>query len=666
MASESVGGVSYNVDVDYGDLNALEGAVDKTTKEITKDFNNADKSIKGSTTGIKASVSKTAVGVNSAIKGMGKETISTGILFQDLASKVSGAGGQFVGMAQTASQLGFVLGGPLLAAVASVAAIIGGSVVSASKDGTAAIVDLISRLKELKEESGLSAVQAQALSEKEKDGLEEKYKAIKALEDEIRANEQLIKVRSAAGTAGDKSAYAIPRSADENQKKFAKNLEASRRIIIDNKAEIGLLNTEIEISKDKIKEYEEGASEAGKKQRAIRDTVSEINRQSAITTEQLLKCDNAARRLAMALSLGLTNAEMLPPELMKSLAILEKAEEQAKAEHDFRQQAAADQAEAIRDIENERNASHQAELKRIAEEKAAKAKQDSIDAGLIKTLGVSQEVQIKQNTLDQLAELDRLYREGDLAGLQDYTNRKLLIEKQGQDSLDALKKGAEGIDWRSFGNQATGALAGVAVGAQSGTDAIRGLAISIAQEAIGALIKLAIQSQAIKASETAAGVAQAGTLTAAYAPAAAAASIATGGGAAISGTTLALGAIGAISAALIGGGRLYGGPVQSGKMYPITENGKPEILQQGSKQYLLPGSGGGNVISNADMQSGNGSGYNIKVEVNNYGGDQVKVERGQTQGANAQEVIRIVVGDINNRGGIHKAMTQTTTAGNRT
>ena len=60
------------------------------------------------------------------------------------------------------------------------------------------------------------------------------------------------------------------------------------------------------------------------------------------------------------------------------------------------------------------------------------------------------------------------------------------------------------------------------------------------------------------------------------------------------------------------GGRLYGGPVQAGGMYRVTENGKPEVFEQGGQQYLLPGSKGGSVVSNKDMQpSGGGGGITI-------------------------------------------------------
>ena len=77
--------------------------------------------------------------------------------------------------------------------------------------------------------------------------------------------------------------------------------------------------------------------------------------------------------------------------------------------------------------------------------------------------------------------------------------------------------------------------------------------------------------------------------------------------------------VGIMAAQTIAGGRLYGGPVQAGGMYPVTEDGRPEILKQGNRQYLLPGSQGGQVISNRDMQqAGGGGGISINYSPTIY------------------------------------------------
>lgn len=55
-----------------------------------------------------------------------------------------------------------------------------------------------------------------------------------------------------------------------------------------------------------------------------------------------------------------------------------------------------------------------------------------------------------------------------------------------------------------------------------------------------------------------------------------------------------------IASTQIAGGRQYGGSVNAGSMYRVNEDGKPELLEQGGRQYLLPGRSG-EVISNRDM-----------------------------------------------------------------
>lgn len=74
--------------------------------------------------------------------------------------------------------------------------------------------------------------------------------------------------------------------------------------------------------------------------------------------------------------------------------------------------------------------------------------------------------------------------------------------------------------------------------------------------------------------------------------------------------------ISAISSASFGGGRQYGGPVASDKMYRINENGAPEILNTASgQQYLLPNTRG-EVVSNKDSVAAQG-GVSVSVVINN-------------------------------------------------
>jgi hypothetical protein len=86
----------------------------------------------------------------------------------------------------------------------------------------------------------------------------------------------------------------------------------------------------------------------------------------------------------------------------------------------------------------------------------------------------------------------------------------------------------------------------------------------------------------------------------------------------------ALATIATARSALKGAGRQTGGNVSQGVMHPVNENGQPELLVQGSKQFLLSGQSGGSIIPATSMRSG-GSGGGINVTVNNNASDLVEV-----------------------------------------
>lgn len=162
-----------------------------------------------------------------------------------------------------------------------------------------------------------------------------------------------------------------------------------------------------------------------------------------------------------------------------------------------------------------------------------------------------------------------------------------------------------------LGQAGTEATVGLITGANNGQDAIRALAGAILNDAVGSLVQMGVQyvknlimGKAAATAATAFGIAQAGTLAAAWAPAAAMASLASFGanaapaGAALASTT-------AIAQGLaLAGGRRYGGAVAGGKMYRINENGAPEVFNAANgQQYMLPNRRG-EVVSNEDASRG--------------------------------------------------------------
>lgn len=214
-----------------------------------------------------------------------------------------------------------------------------------------------------------------------------------------------------------------------------------------------------------------------------------------------------------------------------------------------------------------------------------------------------------------------------------------------------------------FASQAASSMTGLINGTQSATEAFKNLGSAILNSVIQALVEVGIQylknaAMAMIADKmTSNSSQQAGAQTAAaWAPAAAAASIATFGGAAIAGIAGMVAAF-AIGAALAGK-RKNGGPVSAGSMYQVGEGGMPEIYKASNgSQYMIPGDNG-SVISNKDLRgSGGGGALQVTNNVYNYASG-VQVDTRSTQNG-SELLIETFVTDLQSGGPMSGQMEST-------
>lgn len=213
-----------------------------------------------------------------------------------------------------------------------------------------------------------------------------------------------------------------------------------------------------------------------------------------------------------------------------------------------------------------------------------------------------------------------------------------------------------------FASQAASSMTGLIDGTQSATEAFQNLGSAIVNSVIQALVEVGVQylknaAMAMIADKmTSNSSQQAGAQTAAaWAPAAAAASIATFGGAAIAGIAGMVAAF-AIGAALAGK-RKNGGPVSAGSMYQVGEGGMPEIYRASNgSQYMIPGDNG-SVISNKDLQGSGGGSLQVVNNVYNYA-NGVNVDTRSSQNG-GQLVIETFITDMQNGGPMSSQMQDT-------
>ena len=206
---------------------------------------------------------------------------------------------------------------------------------------------------------------------------------------------------------------------------------------------------------------------------------------------------------------------------------------------------------------------------------------------------------------------------------------------------------ADGLD--ALGQRSTNVLTGLLTQTQSINDAFRNVALTIVDQAVGALVQMGMQQvknmimgESMATAAQASALAQAAAAQAAWAPAALSASIATLGAAVATGTSSYTAAMAASKTmGLVAGARKNGGPVNAGSMYRVGEGGKPEIFKASNgNQYMIPGDNG-RVISNRQMGKG-GNGVSMGDMHFTF---QVQAPNGITQ-KEAQQIQQMVRGTV--------------------
>ncbi|HGN0719282.1 TPA: tape measure protein [Proteus mirabilis] len=257
-----------------------------------------------------------------------------------------------------------------------------------------------------------------------------------------------------------------------------------------------------------------------------------------------------------------------------------------------------------------------------------------------------------------------------LALIKEYENQKVLTQQQSLELMNAAntqyeqdRLNAQWEIWRNqsqanqfladgldaLGQRSTNVLTGLLTQTQSINDAFRNVALTIVDQAVGALVQMGMQQvknmimgESMATAAQASALAQAAAAQAAWAPAALSASIATLGAAVATGTSSYTAAMAASKTmGLVAGARKNGGPVNAGSMYRVGEGGKPEIFKASNgNQYMIPGDNG-RVISNRQMGKG-GNGVSMGDMHFTF---QVQAPNGITQ-KEAQQIQQMVRGTV--------------------
>lgn len=710
--TETVGGVSYSVDVDYGQLDKLDSKIDQVGKSASQSFGAVDKSVK-SASGSMGNLNKTSAAVSNAFKVQKGAAQQLSFQLQDVVVQAQMGTSAFTIIAQQAPQILSLAGagGALLGVAVALAAAIGGVAYKASQassdvitledavkmlgdavqftdDGVALLTEEITRLAKVSQDAAMAQLAQEIVDAKN---------VITASVSEIGSS--FGGVSNAIELA--EGAFHLYRQAVDDGTAAQENLTLSaidvQSPIFRLQQLISQFNSELKLSTDQSYQlaaalFEVRNTRSAESIQELQNTLAAINKETGFTNQELGKfasklseafsqarnageiiqaAEGFLNNFSSALDSSTESAVKQKGELQKLIETIARqsatlgmtqrgialyAAEQYKATDADKQrinelfnlieaQESADKVEKERISNAERALSLQArqiaqdQAKAVADAKKAGAAFSDAVSGAQRDIEspaetaareLSERLDVIKNFFMLESEEQARRTDAGIMAEQAYQKKLTQIKKQEEDKRLQMNNTTLGATADLFGNLAS-------LAEQGGKKSFNAWKLfASAQAAVNAALAITNVLATVPPPLSFALAASVAAITGAQ--------------------------IGQIASTSYGSGRLYGGPVDSGKIYPITENGKPEILQQGAKQYLLPGSRGGNVVSNRDMQQTSG-GMNVQINVQNNTPSNVDVQR--RQGPDKTEIIDIVVADIKGRGKTLRAITDTTTASNK-
>ena len=633
--AENVGGIVWTAEMKTEQLVGAEKTITNTLNKTDQAFAKTSKA----SDQLNTRYTKTAQGVSNATKGMSRNFGMAGVQVQQFVGQIQGGQSALLALSQQGADLGIVLGAAGLGAAVGIAATALSFLLPLLTTASADVEELKKRIEELGDSTVKTVNQIRFLAtenSKSADALskdnEKIAKSIKEKQDEL---EKMI----SAGTGLDEGQFAIPRSAEQNQAKYAKKIQKTKQELEALRATIDTNNQGIIKLNEDTQKLTETDDKLVKKTNDISDALA----------RQIIALDlgeKAAMQYAIAQQLQLKAGEKIPADIQAQIdKIFElKAAQSAQAEQEKKN------AEMARDMAAFRKKSANEELAAANKLKSDKSSAASFAQGIVDD-GMSEEDRLTA----EMDKLDQLHQQG-LLDYQLYQDAKVAIAEQANALIE--KSNDDLAQSENLSRMALLSSAGSMFGELAQLTKEFGGEQSNSYKALFAISKgFAVANAALNLNSAILQVMADPTALTPAQKFANYAAIAGAGGSLIS----------SIAGINYGAGRLNGGPVYPGMMHPVTEDGRPELLIQGGQQYLLPGSRGGEVISNKDMNKAGGNQPNVNVNIITPQGMSADVQtKSSSQGIDINATISAVADNIMNGGKVYSAMQKTTKSKSRT
>ena len=551
-----------------------------------------------------------------SFSGVGRSAGQAGIQIQQFVGQVQGGQNALLALSQQATDLGIVLGAPLIGVIAGLGASLVSFLIPSIVNTDDKIKELVKGIKELREESNITSAQAALLSQDQQKQAEAIGKRTQAIAEEIKELTKLNEARTSAGVGTDTGQFAVPRTAEQNQKRYADQIKKTEERLVELRAELDLQNQKLIKVNDSIEQI---GSETGKTAESILKLRDSLKAQNVTLTEGEL----AGSLYAAAQATGAKSVDELDGEIRSLITSIYNAE-QAKRNEII---ATREQVQANRDLiaglqeeQRVRQAFFSLQSQLAAENNPAEQARQQLQA----RLDVIREfygLESNEQALQYAAGVD---------AEKSYQEQLAKIRKTGADQYQQQQINTLGYTSQFFGTLAQIAEAG-------GKDSFDSY-------------KLLASAQA--------GIAAAMAVLQVYADPS------------ITNTYLKIGLAGAIAglagaqikqiqSAEYSGARALGGQVIGGNSYLVGERG-PEIITAGSNGNVTPFN---QLMSEA--REGSAS-PNFSVNIVNNGSAMVETSQPRFSQEDRAWVLDVFVSDMDRRGRSFGAIKRNTTASGRT
>jgi hypothetical protein len=236
---------------------------------------------------------------------VGRKAGMAGIQIEQFVGSVQGGQDAMRAFSFQATDLGIVLGVPLLGAAIGLGTALVSVLIPALSGGAEKVEDLTEKLKTLAETSLLTSDQAEFLALQEKKSQDEKKKTIAKLEKEIKAKEKSIATDKASIESASKLlALRKGQSVAEEKSQLNNSIKKTSETLLQLKATLSLANLEFDNAAVRLQSYDlivkGNTKRTGEQKEAISGLLSALNEQLRLTgkNERQLLQDTLARAKA--------------------------------------------------------------------------------------------------------------------------------------------------------------------------------------------------------------------------------------------------------------------------------------------------------------------------------------------------------------------------------